>query len=311
MRALLAALVLLPLAAHAETLRVGNDAPTSIANCPVDYGMAHGQFAAHGLTLETSTWFGATKGQTAMVAGTLDVLLGSGTEMAFVAKGAPELAVAVSAGPPANIALVAAAHGPVHAVQDLAGRRLGITTAGGLTDWLARQLIRHEGFAKGAITVIDAGATATQSAMLATGDLDAAIMDTTAALTVANRGIGRLLLTFNQMVPDFVSSAIFAHRSLIDHDPAALRGFLAAFFEAQKAMLADQPGLLACLEKKNQAPPDIAAEAAARLIPALSRDGRFPPAALAVLGDSFVDLGLLQKKPDMHALYTEAFLPAP
>jgi hypothetical protein len=40
-----------------------------------------------------------------------------------------------------------------------------------------------------------------------------------------------------------------------------------------------------------------------------SIDGRFNPRALAVLAQSYVELKLLDKEPDMTKLTTEAFLP--
>jgi NitT/TauT family transport system substrate-binding protein len=317
MRALLAALLVVCGTAHAaETLRVGNDAPSSMAFCAMDYGLAHGQFTAHGLTLETSDWFGPAKGQTAILSGSVDILLGSGVEMAFTAKGAPELAIAVAAGPPNNIALIARANGPIKSPQDLAGRRLGITNAGGLSDWLAHALLRKEGLTPDgggpkAVALVPGGANATLAAMLTSGALDAAVMDTTSGLAVTDKGFGRLLLNFGGTVPDFVSSAIFAHREAIAPRAAALRTFLAAFFDAQNAMLADKPGLVACAARKNQASPQVAVEAVAQISPAFSRYGRFYPAALDVLAQSFLDTGLLTTKPDMSKLYTEAFLPAP
>jgi hypothetical protein len=41
----------------------------------------------------------------------------------------------------------------------------------------------------------------------------------------------------------------------------------------------------------------------------MSRDMRFKPKALEVIADSFAELEILDKKPDMKTLYTEAFLP--
>jgi len=41
----------------------------------------------------------------------------------------------------------------------------------------------------------------------------------------------------------------------------------------------------------------------------MSRDLRFSPKALDVIGDSFPELQILPKKPDMTRLFTEEFLP--
>ncbi len=57
-------------------------------------------------------------------------------------------------------------------------------------------------------------------------------------------------------------------------------------------------------------PGDLAARGYEQWMEAYSGDGRFDPAALALLAKSFVDMGLLPAQPDMKQLYTEEFLPA-
>ena len=54
---------------------------------------------------------------------------------------------------------------------------------------------------------------------------------------------------------------------------------------------------------------EITARVYDELMPMLSDDGRFAPAALATLAKSYVELQLLPQEPDMTKLYTQAFLP--
>jgi NitT/TauT family transport system substrate-binding protein len=291
-------------------LNVGNDAPASTSYCALDYGIAHGVFQRHGVTIEPSSWFGTTKGQPALIGGAIDVLLGAGSEMAFIAKGAPELAVAVATGAPANMAMVVQRNGPIATLSDLKGRKLGVTTSGGLTDWLAHQVIRREQFGNAPPTVIAAGTTPTESAMLSTGELDAAIMDSVAAHILEAKGTVRILRMFGDYVPDFAASVIFARHDVIEKRAPALRAFLAAYFEAQAALLADEKSFIACAVGKTGAQPEIVAKVFTEITPSFSRDGTFHPAAMDVLGQSFVDTGVLPAKPDMTTLFTEAFLPS-
>ena len=293
----------------ADLLRVGNDAPASLTYCALDVGIEKGIFAKHGLEIEPSTWFGTAKGQPALIGGTIDVLLGAGSEMAFIVKGAPEKAVAVIAGPPSTMALIGRTGGPVHSLKDHKGRKLGFTNTGGLTDWLARQIIRREGYAPGEVTMVAAGATPTETAMLSTGELDAAVMDIVSAYAVESRGVGHVIQGFGAYVPDFAQSVIYARDDLIAQHPDRLRAFFAAWFEANEAMLADLPAFIACTVRKTGASPEIAARVIAETKADQSPDGRFLPGAMEVLATSFVDTGVLPEKPDMTRLYTEAFLP--
>src|SRR5579864_8859682 len=80
-------------AAAATTLTVGKASATSDAIIPVDVGDRLGIFKKHALELKIIDFTGGSKMAQAMAAGSLDIGDGAGTEMAFVAKGAPMIAV--------------------------------------------------------------------------------------------------------------------------------------------------------------------------------------------------------------------------
>jgi hypothetical protein len=42
----------------------------------------------------------------------------------------------------------------------------------------------------------------------------------------------------------------------------------------------------------------------------INKDGKFNPKALKVLSRSFLDMGMLDKEPDMSTLITERYLPS-
>jgi ABC-type nitrate/sulfonate/bicarbonate transport system substrate-binding protein len=96
---LLAALLLGPsfAASAAEKLRVGKAVPEAFSFVPVDIGIRKGIFARHGLELESISFAGDARMQQAAAADSIDILLGSGPAMAFIAKGAPIKAVAAMA----------------------------------------------------------------------------------------------------------------------------------------------------------------------------------------------------------------------
>src|ERR1700749_3880060 len=90
--ALVAAWVLLLTAVSAraeDTITVGKADAASTSFLPVHVGDQVGIFKKHGLALKISDFTGGSKLSQAIVAGSIDVGLGAGTEMAFVAKGGP------------------------------------------------------------------------------------------------------------------------------------------------------------------------------------------------------------------------------
>src|SRR5271155_281260 len=87
-------------AAAGSALRVGKASPVSDAIIPVNVGDKLGIFKKHGLDLEIIEFGGGGKMAQGMAAGAIDIGDGAGTEMAFVAKGAPMITVCESNAPP-------------------------------------------------------------------------------------------------------------------------------------------------------------------------------------------------------------------
>src|SRR4029077_11756974 len=98
MAVLLAAAASAP-ASAATPLTVGKASATSDASIPVNVGDTLGIFKRHGLDLKIIDFGGGSKMVQGLAAGSIDIGDGAGTEMAFIAKGAPMLAVCQSTGP--------------------------------------------------------------------------------------------------------------------------------------------------------------------------------------------------------------------
>ncbi len=90
----------------ADMLRVGKAVPEAFSFIPLDIGMQTGIFKKYGIDMQETAFAGDAKMQQAMAAGSIDVGLGSGPAMAFIAKGAPVKAIAAMAGPPLLLVIV-------------------------------------------------------------------------------------------------------------------------------------------------------------------------------------------------------------
>src|SRR5262249_55342108 len=137
-RLLLCALAMLWVAnaQAAEKLRVGKAVAFAWTFTPLDVGIQMGIFAKHGLEVEASAFAGDAKLQQPLVSDSIDIGIGSGPGMAFMAKGVPAKAVAAMAGVPRNMAVMVGYNSSIKTVDDLKGKKLGVTTAGSLTDWI-------------------------------------------------------------------------------------------------------------------------------------------------------------------------------
>jgi NitT/TauT family transport system substrate-binding protein len=294
-------------AGAAEKLRVGKAVPEAFSFVPLDVGMRRGIFAKHGVEPESIAFAGDARMQQAMAANSLDIALGSGPAMAFIAKGVPIKAVAAMAGPPLLLAIVVRPDGP-KAVVDLKGKRISVSTAGSLTYWLVSETSKRQGWGPDGIAISPMGAMPGQIAALKRGDIDGLITDLGNALDLEQNKAGRILVRFAD-ITDFHIHVIFATDTLIAAKPEPIRAFLAGWFETIAFMRANKAETVAIAKEVINKDEAITSRNYDELMPMFSDDGKFNPKALSTLAKSYVELKLLSAEPDMSKLYTEAFLP--
>lgn len=298
------------MSACAETLRVGKAGREAFSFVPADIGARTGIFAKHGLEIEISSFGGDARLQQAMAADGIDVALGSGPGLAFIVKGSPVKGIAAMAGPPLLFALVVRADGAVATIDDLKGRKVGVSTVGSVTSWIISEVSRQKGWGYDGMSQVPIGDDASRIATLKTKSIDAAIVNLAQALNFVQRGEGKILLRFGELVKDFHIHVIFATDKAIAQRPAALKAFLAGWFETIAFMRKNKPATIAIASEVMGTDVPTASGIYDELMPMFSDTGRFDPKALAVLRKSFVEMKTLPEEPDMSKLYTEAFLPA-
>jgi NitT/TauT family transport system substrate-binding protein len=291
-----------------ETLRVGKAVPESFAFVPLDVGMREGLFKHNGIAIEEIAFAGDAKLQQAMAANSLDIALGSGPAMAFIAKGSPTKAVAAMAGPPLDLTIVVRPDGPKSAA-DLKGKKVSVSTVGGLTYWLVSETSRQQGWGPDGIVIAPMGNMAPQIAALERGDIDGVVTDISTALELEKLGKARILTRFGQIVKDFHVHIIYATDKLIASKPDAIRAFLKGWFEAIAFMRHNKADAVSIATQVIGKDDDINGKTYDELMPMFSDDGRFDAKALDTLAHSYVELKVLPTAPDMSELYTEAFLP--
>ena len=292
-----------------ELLRVGNAGRESFSFTPANIGQATGIFAKHGLDIEIAGFGGDAKLQQAMAADAVDIGLGSGPGMAFIAKGAPVKAIAAMAGPPLLFAVVVRADGSVKTVDDLKGRKVAISTVGSATNWLMNEVSRQHGWGYDGFVQIPIGENGARIAALKSGAVDACVVEIGTALNFAERGDGRILMRFGDVAKDFIVHVIFATDKSIAQRPDALKAFLQGWFETIAFMRKNKARSVAIAMQTTGTDEKTTSGVYDELMPMFSNDGRFDQKALAVLSRSFVEMKTLPDQPDMSKLYTEAFLP--
>jgi ABC-type nitrate/sulfonate/bicarbonate transport system substrate-binding protein len=295
----------------ADKIRVGNPSVQSFSFLPLRLGVARGFFARYGVEVEEVTLNGSAKLHQAMTAGSLDIGLGSGTDLIFLVKGVPEIAVASMAGPPLLLGVVVPFDSPARTADDLKGKRIGISTVNSLTQWLMRELARQKGWNTDSLTYVTVGAELpNQVAALVTGQIDAVVSSSALGFQLAEAGRGRLLFPASDIVKDFMIHTIYASEQMAQKNPDAVRRFLKGWFDAVGFMRAHRDEtVLASRERTNFSIP-VEEKQYDLVMPMFSDNGRFEPRALATIQRSFVDLHLIDQEPDLTKYCTEQFLPA-
>lgn len=306
--ALAAFLVALP--AHAaEKLPVGKAALTSSAVLPVDIGVKTGIFAKHGLDVEIVVFQGAAKMHQAMLAGSVDLGIGGGPEMALIAKGGPELAVCNVAPAVAFLGILIPADSPIHDVADLKGKKIAVAAVGGLAYWLTLELDRREGWGPKGVDIVEIGNNpAAVVASLKTHVVDAAYTGTVLAFTMEEEHTERLLIPASRYAGHVGGGVIYATQRLMQGNPDTIRRFLAGWLETIAYMRAHRDESIAIEREVTNASAAVQSKEFDLNLGAFSDDCRFDAETLANLKRSFADLKLTETSPDMASLYTEKFL---
>jgi ABC-type nitrate/sulfonate/bicarbonate transport system substrate-binding protein len=294
----------------AKSLTVGKAAPNADPIIPVNVGDKLGIFKKHGLDLTIVDFTGGSKVTQALTAGSIDISIGAGTELAFVAKGAPMIAICEAAGPPSFLSIGVPWDSPLRTLDDLRGKRIGVSTAGSLTDWLANDLAYKKGWGPQGVTTVTMGNAPTAIiAAFREHLVDAYINVVSLFLAMEENKTGRVLAPVSQYEGKLAVGTIFASKRLIETDPAAARAFLAGWIETIDFIRSHKAETVKIESEVTGFSESVMARDYDITVGMFTRDCRFDPESLATLKRSFIELKLLPTPPDMSALYSEAFLP--
>jgi len=294
-----------------EKLRVGTPEAGGFNFAMLDAGIELKIYEKLGLDIERTDLVGGAKLHQAVAAGAIEVALGGGTDLAFLAKGSPEKAVAVLGTSPANLAVLVRSDSPIKAIGDLKGKRIGVTTVGSLTSWFATEISRREGWGVDGVTLVYVGGNSAMLAGLTTNTIDAAAGGLESAYIHRDEGKYRMLVKGGEFVPDFVASIIYASDATISQRPDALRRFLKGWFEAVRYLRDHKPEAIVIMSKVMAVKPDVAASIYDDEMPSFPVDGHFDMKSLRIVEQALVDFGRVDRMPDNSVLLTEAYLPPP
>jgi NitT/TauT family transport system substrate-binding protein len=310
MVAAIALLVATDRATAAELLRVGKSPGYLFAYTPLDVGIATGIFRAKDIEIEEVSFEGASKMNQGVVVGAIDIALGSPMDMSVMAKGMPARSIAVIAEPMIEFVLLVPFDSPIRSIDDLKGKTIGIATVGSITQWVALELANVKGWGPDGVrtVAIGAGGAAAHAAMGA-HLVDATVSTTMVGVVLERQKVARTLTRVADYAPPFIAHTMSATNAIIAAKPDAVRRFVAGWFESVAFMRSHRPETIAITQAVTGFSGADEETEYDRLMPEVTARGDFDSQSIARIAHSFVELGILEKEPDMTRLFTEEFLP--
>jgi ABC-type nitrate/sulfonate/bicarbonate transport system substrate-binding protein len=293
----------------AETLRVAKVVPFAWSFTPLDIGIESGIFAKHGLDIQASASAGDAKLQQLLVSDSIDIGIGSGPGMAFSAKGVQAKAVAAMFGLPRNMAVMVGYDSDIKTVDDLKGKKLGVTTVGSLTAWVGQRINEKKGWDGNGIEILPIGGMPPARAAIKTHQIDGYIGALEVGYSLEEGKEWRVITTATPFVDHFITHVIFARDEFIAQRPQTVRAFLEAWFDTIAFMKKNKDKAVEISAKVINVSPAVAARVYDEQMGYFSDDGTFDPQAVAVLKQSYIEMGLLKEIPDDKTLFTTQFVP--
>ena len=305
---ILIALSMVP-ASAAEKLRVGKAVAFAWTFTPLDVGIQTGIFAKHGLEIEASAFNGDAKMQQGLTSDSIDVGIGGGPGMAFMVKGAPAKAVGAMAGIPRNMAVMVGYDSPIKTVDDLKGKRLGVTTAGSLTEWIGRRIGTQKGWGPAGITTVPIGGMPPARAAIKTNQIDGYITSQEIGISLEEAREWRVITSAAPFVDHFITHVFFVRDDVIAKRPQVVKAFLQGWQDTIAFMKNNKAKTVEITSKVTDISHSVIERAYDEQIGIFSEDLTFDPEAMTVLKQSFIEMGLLKEIPDDKAMLTTQFLP--
>ncbi len=291
-------------------VRVGKPEAAALTFMAIEIGESAGIWKKVGINVQGEALKGDAQIHQALTAGSIDIGIGSGPGLAFLAKGVPALAVAALSGPPDQMSLIVGPNSPIKTIRDVQGKRIGVTTHGAVTEWLTQQIAVKQGWPVSSITIVPLGDAKGELAGLKTGAVDGFVSSVDVGYDLIEHHQGSIVLNFgHEIVQHFHNNLIFARTEFIQNHPDLVKRFLDGWFQTIAYMQTHRQQTVTFAAQAEGFSNETMAKAYTDLMPMMSKNGAFDQSALNLLAKSFTDLGVLDHPIDPNQYITTKFVP--
>lgn len=308
----LGATVSMPWVARAQasnTIRIGVPTKTYYPTIIAETAIRQKLFEKEGLKAELTIYRSGAEGFEALAAGAADIVMNSSMSVAGgLKRGVNARCVANTANGYYGWQLVVKTDSPITKPADLAGKKVGITSAGSGTDILALWTVAEH---KVQFTRVPLGGGGLVPNLL-TGNIDASVLYSPLTFKVADEKMARTIINYGEAVPAHSTGSWIATDKVIKERPEAVQKALNALYGGV-AFLADDKNRDAAIKliaEIDEIPEKIAAFELDGNIKHISRTGEFKLEWVERALDHARIIGM-KELADAKDIYTEKFKPVP
>lgn len=253
---LAAALAGAPLAAAQETVRIALPTKTYYPTIIAETALRQKLFEKEGLKAELTVYRGGAEAFEAVAAGAADITVGSTAIVAAgIRKGVHTKAFAGAGLGYYGWYLMVKTDSKINSVSELAGKKVGITSAGSASDLLARWTVADK---KVNFTSVPLGGGGLIPNLLS-GNVDAIVLYSPLSFKVMKDKSARSLIDYGAEVPEHLSGVWVASDKLINEKPALLQKTANALFGAMVSLHSNRDDAIKLVSEIDELSPDIAA----------------------------------------------------
>jgi NitT/TauT family transport system substrate-binding protein len=270
-----AATVLMPRVAFAQganTIRIGVPTRTYWPTIVCETAIRQKLFDKEGIDAQLTIYRSGAEGFEALAAGAADLILNSSSSVAAgLRKGVNVRCVANGANGYYGWYLVVKTDSPIKEVKELAGKKVGITSAGSGSDICARWTIAHH---KLDFTRVPLGGGGLVPNLL-TGNIDATVLYSPLTYRVIDEKVARPLIDYGADIPAHSNSAWIASDRIIKERPQVVQKALNAIYGGVGFLVGDanRAAAVKLIAEIDEIPEPIAARELDGNIKNLSRTG--------------------------------------
>ncbi len=263
-------------------------------------------YEKNGIKAEITAYKGGAAAMEALAAGAADIInyFPPGVALAYN-QGVKSKIISAGSSKPKGWWIMVKKDSPIKSAKDLAGKKIGVTSAGSTTDFFAKWAAD---FGKVSVECVPVGGGGLIP-HLVQGSLDASVMFPALSYKFQVSGEGRVLIDLGKEMPENLPDVWVASQEIIEKDSDLVNRSLKALYEAVQYLKNNPEYAVKYIKEFNNYELEVAELEYKNTIMGLSDDGMIKKEWLESSFKLAKLAGTKDELPPIEKIYTDKFLP--